>query len=131
MVLWRKHWLNGVSRAGLPFIAFVLVLVLGLLLFLGSFGALPIGGFGWAAGWLVLLVGLGVWLWWNFVDYRNDVYIVTDDRIIDIEMQPLGLNAKRREGAALVRRGAAFSLAQPFDANGPQRGWRGDRSGPR
>jgi kynurenine formamidase len=32
--------------------------------------------------------------------------------------------AKRREGAALVRRGAAFSLAQRFDADGPQRGWR-------
>ncbi|GAA4249427.1 cyclase family protein [Dactylosporangium darangshiense] len=33
-------------------------------------------------------------------------------------------DAKRREGAALVRRGAAFSLAQSFDMNGPQRGWR-------
>jgi kynurenine formamidase len=33
-------------------------------------------------------------------------------------------DAKRREGAALVRRGASFSLAQRFDANGPQRGWR-------
>jgi kynurenine formamidase len=32
--------------------------------------------------------------------------------------------AKRREGAALVRRGASFSLAQTFDANGPQKGWR-------
>ncbi len=32
--------------------------------------------------------------------------------------------AKRREGAALVRRGASFSLAQTFDMNGPQRGWR-------
>jgi len=32
--------------------------------------------------------------------------------------------AKRREGAALVRRGASFSLAQRFDADGPQRGWR-------
>jgi kynurenine formamidase len=32
--------------------------------------------------------------------------------------------AKRREGAALVRRGASFSLAQSFDTNGPQRGWR-------
>ena len=38
------------------------------------------------------------WFWWEFADYRNDVYIVTDDRIIDIEMKPLGLNAKRREG---------------------------------
>jgi kynurenine formamidase len=31
---------------------------------------------------------------------------------------------KRREGAALVRRGAAFSLAQRFDGDGPQKGWR-------
>ncbi|MFD5648731.1 cyclase family protein [Streptomyces sp. NPDC127039] len=32
--------------------------------------------------------------------------------------------AKRREGAALVRRGVSFSLSQRFDMNGPQRGWR-------
>jgi kynurenine formamidase len=33
-------------------------------------------------------------------------------------------DAKRVEGAALVRRGAAFSLSQRFDAEGPQKGWR-------
>ncbi|KUO09334.1 cyclase family protein [Streptomyces sp. DSM 15324] len=32
--------------------------------------------------------------------------------------------AKRREGAALVRRGVSFSLSQSFDMNGPQKGWR-------
>ncbi|WP_432584991.1 cyclase family protein [Streptomyces sp. HD1123-B1] len=32
--------------------------------------------------------------------------------------------AKRREGAALVRRGVSFSLSQRFDMNGPQNGWR-------
>jgi kynurenine formamidase len=32
--------------------------------------------------------------------------------------------AKRRDAAALVRRGASFSLAQSFDADGPQKGWR-------
>ncbi|MGW3119502.1 cyclase family protein [Streptomyces sp. NPDC001107] len=31
---------------------------------------------------------------------------------------------KRREGAALIRRGVSFSLAQRFEANGPQNGWR-------
>jgi kynurenine formamidase len=31
---------------------------------------------------------------------------------------------KRVEGAALIRRGVSFSLAQRFDANGPQKGWR-------
>lgn len=33
-------------------------------------------------------------------------------------------DAKRREGAALVRRGVSFSLSQSFDTNGPQKGWR-------
>jgi len=32
--------------------------------------------------------------------------------------------AKRREGAALIRRGVSFSLSQRFDINGPQKGWR-------
>lgn len=32
--------------------------------------------------------------------------------------------AKRVEGAALVRRGASFSLSQAFDTDGPQKGWR-------
>jgi len=32
--------------------------------------------------------------------------------------------AQRRRAAACVRRGASFSLAQSFDMNGPQRGWR-------
>jgi kynurenine formamidase len=31
---------------------------------------------------------------------------------------------KRLEGARLVRRGASFSLAQSFDMDGPQKGWR-------
>lgn len=31
---------------------------------------------------------------------------------------------KRIEAAALVKRGATFSLAQSFDGNGPQNGWR-------
>jgi kynurenine formamidase len=31
---------------------------------------------------------------------------------------------KRAQGAGLVRRGVSFSLAQSFDANGPQKGWR-------
>jgi kynurenine formamidase len=33
-------------------------------------------------------------------------------------------DAKRVEAAALIRRGAVFSLAQSFDGEGPQNGWR-------
>src|SRR3954471_2751885 len=33
-------------------------------------------------------------------------------------------DAKRVEGAGLVRRGVSFSLSQSFDMDGPQKGWR-------
>ncbi len=46
----------------------------------------------------MLLISALAWFFWNYIDYRNDIYVVTDDRIMDIEMKPLGLFAKRREG---------------------------------
>ena len=33
-------------------------------------------------------------------------------------------DTKRAQGAELIRRGVSFSLAQTFDMNGPQKGWR-------
>jgi uncharacterized membrane protein YdbT with pleckstrin-like domain len=47
--------------------------------------------------WLLLfLFGMGWWLY-RYVDWRNDIYVVTDDKLIDIEAKPLGLSTKRRE----------------------------------
>lgn len=37
-------------------------------------------------------------MWWSYTDWHNDIYVLTDDKIIDIEQKPLGLDAKRREG---------------------------------
>ncbi len=98
MKLWRKHWINLVGRAGPAFLAFVAVFFGGLLLFSGAIAGIAIGGAGWVLGWLMILGATGFWLWWEVTDYRNDVYILTDDRVIDIEMKPLGLDSKRREG---------------------------------
>ena len=50
------------------------------------------------------------WGRWGSDDARGTLNFLTDD--------------KRVEGARLVRRGISFSLAQPFDMNGPQTGWR-------
>jgi kynurenine formamidase len=50
------------------------------------------------------------WGRWGSDDVRGTLNFLTDD--------------KRVEGAGLVRRGVSFSLAQPFDINGPQTGWR-------
>ncbi len=50
------------------------------------------------------------WGRWGSDDVRGTLNFLTGD--------------KRVQGARLVRRGVSFSLAQPFDMNGPQTGWR-------
>ena len=53
--------------------------------------------------------------------YRNWGRWGDDDRLGTLNF--IG-DAERARAAALVRRGASFSLSQPFDMNGPQQGWR-------
>jgi kynurenine formamidase len=50
------------------------------------------------------------WDRWGPDDVRGTMNFLTAD--------------KRVQGAALVRRGVSFSLAQSFDMDGPQKGWR-------
>ncbi|MFY9934813.1 MAG: cyclase family protein [Streptosporangiaceae bacterium] len=50
------------------------------------------------------------WGRWGSDDTRGTLNFLTDD--------------KRVQGAGLIRRGVSFSLAQSFDMNGPQTGWR-------
>ena len=53
--------------------------------------------------------------------YRNWGRWGADDRLGTVNF----INeAKRREAAALVRRGVSISLSQSFDTDGPQKGWR-------
>ncbi|WIM98765.1 cyclase family protein [Actinoplanes oblitus] len=50
------------------------------------------------------------WGRWGAGDVRGTMNFLTE--------------ARRAHAASLVRRGVSFSLAQSFDANGPQKGWR-------
>jgi kynurenine formamidase len=50
------------------------------------------------------------WGRWGADDVRGTMNFLTED--------------KRLQAAALVRRGVSFSLAQSFDMDGPQKGWR-------
>lgn len=46
----------------------------------------------------LLLVAL-TWMWWRWADWRNDHYVVTPDRLIEIEQLPLGLRQQFSEAA--------------------------------
>ena len=48
------------------------------------------------------LVGLGIFLWWlyNYLDWHNDIYLITNEQVVDVNRKPLGKEERR---AALIR----------------------------
>jgi CRP-like cAMP-binding protein/uncharacterized membrane protein YdbT with pleckstrin-like domain len=102
-ITWRKHWFNLVQRTGLPILAFLLTSYLALAHMLAfateALGMIPpvqlppVSLLG-VQGWVCLPVGVLwvmnlLWLIYQYVDWRNDVYIVTDNEVIDEERQPI------------------------------------------
>ncbi len=100
-VVWRKHWWFLLREAGLPL---ALCLVLGLLTIKGFTGSEPpIRALPWLTWYpyvtLCLLIPAVAWLWWVATDWANDLYIITSDRIVDIERKPLSAHESRREAS--------------------------------
>jgi CRP-like cAMP-binding protein/membrane protein YdbS with pleckstrin-like domain len=108
-IIWRKHWIRLLQRIWLP-----ALVTLGLLLVLiaASF-ALGAGSL-WLDVFLVglLMLSLG-WLWWSWEDWGNDLYIVTDDRIIDTEARPLGFGSTRTETTFDRIQNVSFDIPGP------------------
>jgi CRP-like cAMP-binding protein/uncharacterized membrane protein YdbT with pleckstrin-like domain len=99
VVTWRKHWYRLIDKiVGPLFLLFILVQLGGA----AFFDLLrPLRGFR-DHFWVALVVGLAIGLfllWYRYEDWRNDIYQLTDDRIIDIERLPLGLREERREAS--------------------------------
>jgi uncharacterized membrane protein YdbT with pleckstrin-like domain len=99
-VTWRKHWINMVRRVGLPALALLVTtyLVFAYLLSYLSEKLLrghsplrlfPMTWFDPSGGLFFFLLSLwilaGLWVVYQYVDYWNDVYIVTDNEVIDVQ----------------------------------------------
>jgi CRP-like cAMP-binding protein/membrane protein YdbS with pleckstrin-like domain len=99
-VTWRKHWINLLQRTGVQFLVSLLAVYL-LLAFALAY-ATEVVGFDpvelppvtWVGfeGWLFLVfavLGILAFLWflYQYVDWRNDVYIVTDTEVVDVERE--------------------------------------------
>jgi membrane protein YdbS with pleckstrin-like domain len=92
--VWRKHWWRLVEATAVSGNVFNLGLILGVVMIwrmgLGPWLFLP----------LILLIVGGIWNTWNVIDWQNDLYILTDERIIDLEKVPL-IFEDRREARLL------------------------------
>lgn len=90
-ITYRKHWFVLIQKTLLP--ALVFLAVLALIVFLGWSGTLS----GLFDFFLALLVLPAIAIWWlyHYVDWRNDIYVVTLDSILDIERKPLSREEKK------------------------------------
>lgn len=98
-VTWRKHWYILLQKTAGPLVLLALVLEIGGTVALG----LPLVSFLPRTSALVLCATaaslLALFILYRYEDWRNDIYILTDDRIIDMEKKPLFLREERREAS--------------------------------
>lgn len=92
-ITYHKHWFVLLKKTWAPLLLILVLLAGGSYLLFG--GSDPTGLIApllprfWPYGLLLLLV-LVLWLLYQYTDWRNDIYQVTKDSIVDSEKKPLG-----------------------------------------
>jgi hypothetical protein len=93
-VTYRKHWWLLLQDIWKPSLGMLIVLALLTLAAAGygpDFIPLSAAAVVLAAAWLPLA------LWWlyQFIDWKNDIYMVTSEQIFDVSKKPLGAEVKK------------------------------------
>ena len=92
-VIYRTHWLFLFRKTILPFLLLAaLALLLGYML--GTHARLLDSPF--VFGLLILsMTAASLWWLYQYLDWRNDQYIITPDQLIDVYRKPLGREDRR------------------------------------
>jgi ABC-type multidrug transport system fused ATPase/permease subunit len=93
IITYHTHWFLLLTGIFLPTLTVVGLLALAVLQAMGMFAFLDGMAF-WPILAVVFLMAV-FWLWYRFTDWYNDVYVVSDEQIIDIYKKPLGQEEKR------------------------------------
>lgn len=92
-ITYRTHWFILIAKTILPLLLFIATL--GTLIFrlVGYLSKIPFEiAFIGAA---ILFLSAFIWWLYEYIDWRNDVYIITPDQLIDINRRPLGHEERR------------------------------------
>ena len=89
-VTWRKHWIVLARQSGKWLLGLVIFDVLAYVFAVTPGIQFP----GYWLGGLVVFVFLIGALLWEWEDWRNDIYAVTDSMVIDTESLPFGFSSK-------------------------------------
>ena len=93
VVTYRKHWLILLKHTILPLILLIGGIVFGSAILANAIKLTNKTPLLILA--LILLVVVFGWLMYNYVDWRNDIYQLSDDQVIDVERKPLGKENRR------------------------------------
>ncbi len=97
---WRKHYVRLFLRIALPLI----LVLIGLILFVLAISMRSLIMDVHPSAWYGLMLALSLFFFfsvallvWRYDDWRNDLYILMPDRIIDLEKKPFFMEEERRE----------------------------------
>ena len=112
-IVWRKHWVKLWEVAWLPFLL-MLMSIWAVINWWNHW--IPFGLLSDEAWWFwpIPFAVFFAWWLWLFEDWRNDVYILTSTRIIDIERVPFLLSEKRRETTLSRIQTSEFKIPTPL-----------------
>ena len=107
-VVWRRHWIFLVRHIFLPLS--LLLLISAAIVWAAADPRLSSQTILTLASFLMWLAA-AFWVWWEWTDWRNDEYIVTDDSIIDIDKKPLFFSEQRKKASLQMIQ--SLSLKKP------------------
>jgi len=92
-VTWRTHWIMLLKCTFLPSLLIIGSILLIVLRFLNYLPILPLQAVMLLAI-IIVLIGLGWWVY-AYLDWSNDIYIVTPDQVLDVNHKPLAQEERR------------------------------------
>jgi len=96
-IIWRKHWWILLTQLVTPGIA--LLALLGIMVLWMRFKLPREGQIVWLIGIVVVLL----WIIWRTIDWGNDLYVLTPDRVIDIEKRPFVFEDRLEASLAMIQ----------------------------
>jgi hypothetical protein len=92
-ILYRTHWFILLNKIIVPSVLLIGLTILTIVMFVYQASPLPILG----TCSVFFLVFVGVFLWWlyQYMDWHNDVYLITPDQIVDVNKKPLGRESRQ------------------------------------
>ncbi len=104
-IIYRKHWLILLINESGPVLSLLLWL-LGLIVRIVV--TPPLLALGVPVFWLwiayfVLILPILFWAVWQYIDWWNDLYVLTENRVIDIEKTPLQKEERREANFGVIQ----------------------------